>query len=343
MKLTSWNVEHSSRLIGENISDINKERRKRVKATIEDINPDILCLLEAPKGEAAISVFCEKVLEKKWRPVLLEEGREPLGSNDRGYDTNGKQWIWFLVRDGLYSRCKLQAPSVWKSFTGHSRWNVHYWGEPAPSFYSHYRHPQVLLMDIGNNQELEIIGVHLKSKINRNPITRDNDGNIIGHYLTEALKARVKLATQAKDVRKYITSRFEQIPHPSIIILGDVNDGPGQDYFEKRYLHFDLIGNLQGSIMNSDQFFNHALFDFPDHLRWSAKYEDNILELSADQNPLLIDHILMSQSLVQGRSPLQAIVGSGYVEHQAFERGNAGASVSKRSSDHRPISIILTE
>ena len=343
LKVTSWNIKHSSGLIGSNLGPVESDRRGRVRETIFDINPDILCINEGPKGESDISAFAQDVLDDQWKPVLLQGRNDALGARDDDYDTNGTQWIWFLVRASLGAQCRLQAPSVWKSFTGHTTWKVHYWGKKKPKRHSHYRHPQVLIIDIGQGHELEVIGLHMKSKINKNSLTKDADGNIIGAYLDEALKARIKLATEARNVRSYIDARFSQNPNPGILVMGDANDGPGQDYFENRYMFFDLISNLQGNIMNAERFFNHALFDYPINLRWSAKYKDVIRNIPASRNPLLIDHILMSQPLVTGALPLQVNSGAGFIEHEAFERANAGASSKRRSSDHRPVSLILSD
>jgi hypothetical protein len=199
----------------------------------------------------------------------------------------------------------------------------------------------VLIVDIGGGEEMELIGVHLKSKINLNRLERDANGNIVGEFLTEALKTRVKLATEALDVRRYIEAKFEQKPAPGILILGDANDGPGRDYFETRYLYFDLATNLQGDVMRANRFFNHALFDFPEHLRWTARFSDPVMGIRASDNPLLIDHVLMSQALCRGELPLVANALAGRVEHEVFERANAGASATRVTSDHRPVSLQL--
>ncbi|WNC69951.1 hypothetical protein RI845_07390 [Thalassotalea nanhaiensis] len=333
LKITSWNIEHSARLIGTNISDLNKDRRKRVVDTIQDINPDILCMLEAPSSEEDIKAFCNDVLDNKWQPITL---------NNDDYQIKGTQWIWFLVRDSLFNNCRLQAPSIWQSFVGHKSWPVHYWGQEKEKSHSHYRHPQVLIFTTQNGQELEVIGQHMKSKINRNPVWEDKEEGILTtKYINEALKARIKLATEARNIRAYINTRFDQNQSPAIVVLGDANDGIGQDYFEKKYMFFDLISNLQGNVMQSDRFFNHALFDYPENLRWSAKYANPITGKKAKDNPLLIDHIIMSQALVNGSFDLQAGEGAGEVEHLAFERGNSGASAKRITSDHRPVSITL--
>ena len=197
-------------------------------------------------------------------------------------------------------------------------------------------------MDIGGH-EIELIGLHLKSKINQEPITRDAAGNLTGANLEEALKARVKLATEAHNVRLYVETKFDQLPSPGILIMGDCNDGPGQDIFEDQYLFFDLINNLQENVIEADRFFNHALFDFPEQLRWTARYRDEIAGIPASQNPLLIDHILISQPLCRGDLPLQVNENAGQVEHQAYELGNAGANESRRTSDHRLVSVRLDD
>lgn len=341
LKLTTWNVKHSSRLVGANLNPIKEERRNRVKNTILDMDPDILCLIEGPKGPQTVSDFCKDVLENKWRPILLQPDNLTPTLDDKDYKTNGTQWIWFLVKDNLVSKCRLQFPEVWQSLTEVKQWDVHFWGKPKPKKHKHFRHPQVLIFDMGQGQELEIIGLHMKSKINREKLTFDNEKNVTGAYLEEALKARVKLATEARDIRQYIEKRFGQNAKPSIIIMGDANDGIGQDHFEQFYLFFDLVSNLQGNIMNAERFFNHALFDYKKDLRWTTKFADKIRKITKSNNPLLIDHVLMSQALVNGTAPLQAKAGAGFVEHEAFDRGNAGATVKKKTSDHRPVSLIL--
>lgn len=343
LKLTSWNIKDSTDLIGTNLSAVDIDRRNRVRNTIVEIDPDILCMIEGPKGESAVTSFANDVLAGNWVPILLQGSNDQLGARDDDYLVKGSQWIWFLVKADLAAQCRLQEPAVWREYVGAKTWKVHYWGDLRPSRHSHYRHPQVLIVETDQGEELEIVGLHLKSKINRKPITRDQQGNIVGAYLEVALKARVKLASEARDVRAYFNKRFDQNPDPAIIVMGDVNDGVGQDYFESLYLFFDLISNLQGNVMNAERFLNHALFDFPGDLRWSAKYPDKIKKLSARENPLLIDHILMTQALVRDRFPLRANARAGSVEHEAFDRGNVGASAKRRTSDHRPVSVVLSD
>ena len=64
-----------------------------------------------------------------------------------------------------------------------------------------------------------MIGTHLKSKINLNKLEFDADRNVTGSFLTEALKAQVKLATETLDVRRYIDAKFDQKRAPGILLM----------------------------------------------------------------------------------------------------------------------------
>lgn len=342
LKVTTWNIEHSSELTDNNPSATTTDRISRVKATVDEIDPDILLIVEGPKGEQGITDFCNMVLNNQWVPVLLKQPNDPIGQRDReyGHDMRGTQWMWYVVKPSILNNCRIQAANAWRSLTG-DNWSVNYWGKIQAENHDHYRMPQVLLYTLPSGIDIELIGVHLKSPINREPITRDNNNNLTGAYLESALKSRVKLATEARDIRQYIGAKFDQTSNPGIIVMGDCNDGPGHDFFETQYLFFDLIQNLQGEVLLAERFFNHALFDFPTEQRWTAKFRNKLTGTPASQNPLLIDHILISQSLVNGGLPLQVNAGNGLVEHRAFDKGNLNSNANTRSSDHRPVSCVL--
>lgn len=110
-----------------------------------------------------------------------------------------------------------------------------------------------------------------------------------------------------------------------------------KEIFPKRIFTPTRFPVPRRNVLLAERFFNHAL------LRWTAKFRDEIDEIPASQNPLLLDHILMSQPLCNGSLPLIVNTGNGNVEHEAFERGNAGSNSHKRSSDHRPVSCILDQ
>jgi hypothetical protein len=140
----------------------------------------------------------------------------------------------------------------------------------------------------------------------------------VAKYLANSHAARVKLSSEALNVRAYIDHRFAQEADPSIFVLGDLNDGPGKELMEREYLLHDLISNLQGDIFFAQRFLNHGLFDQPQELRWTARFSD-ALEPARDPH-ILLDHIVFSQALTRaGTSPLRVLPNAGFVEHLAHE------------------------
>ena len=330
LKVTSWNVEHLDRLTAPNLSASAMKRRNAVAGEIQQMSPHVLCVLEGPKGEAAIDKVCTELLAGDYVAVKAPDGQ---------YDTLGTQWIWFLLRKELATSASLLPVSTWDAFTS-GNWPVHYWGEQAAANHSHYRHPQVLVLEV-HGVRVEFIGLHLKSKfVNQGQSMWNAGGTQREQFVREALKARIKLATEATNVRAYIDSKFEQTVSPAIFVMGDLNDGPGKELFEERYLFFDLVSNVQGDVFFARRFLNHALFDYPENLRWTVKFTD-FVDPTRDPH-ILLDHILFTQPLVDGSLPLVINSHAGFVEHEVHELINAPLTSSQKTSDHRPVSVVVT-
>jgi hypothetical protein len=327
MKIASWNVAHLDRLIQPNLSMALQRRKQGVIEEIQALDADVLCILEGPKGETAIDQIATNLLGGSYVAVKASDGE---------YATLGTQWIWFLVKAALAPNCSLLPTSTWDEFTG-ANWKVNLWGEFEEKTHKHYRHPQVLVCD-WNGQRIEFIGLHLKSKFVNTGESKWNAGGAAREeFIREALTARIKLTTEASNVRDYIDAKFRQVPNPAIFVMGDLNDGPGKEWFEQQFLFFDLISNIQGDIFSASRFLNHALFDFADDLRWSVFFED-FVEPTRDPH-ILLDHILFTQGLVNGSLPWKINEGAGKVEHELHELVNASLPNASKTSDHRPVSV----
>jgi hypothetical protein len=336
LKLTSWNIEHMSRLFESGGSAATQQKRQRRRASVADeirqLDPDVLCVLEGPRDVADVKAFCAGDLGNIWSVVEAADGN---------YATLGSQWIWFLVKQHLAGNASLLPIDTYNTFAGAS-WKVHYWGDLAEESHRHYRHPQTLVLEwLG--ERIECIGVHLKSKFVQRGQSDFNSGDQVrvSNFIHAAIKARIKLTTEVANVRGYIDRKFQQLPDPCIFVMGDMNDGPGKEYFERQYLFFDLLSNLQGDVFFARRFLNHALFDFADGLRWTVEFEDFV---DPERNPhILLDHILFTQPLVDGSKPFRIEAGAGLVEHEVHELVNAALPKSAATSDHRPISVTLSE
>jgi hypothetical protein len=374
IKLTTWNIEHFSRPLGNPDNQINQDRLMSISSQIFEMDPDILCILEAPgdlllmqdwvnrsagegglSGAYTIAVIpgTEQILSTS--PTDVRKALQNLYGM-KGNSRSGNQWIWFLVKNDLFAESSafVQDPKVWQGMTGRTSWQVNYWGSYDTSSANHWRHPQTLVLKFGR-QIIEVIGVHLKSKINLNSAF-DDEGRLTKTYVDEALRARVKLATEAYDVRMYIERRFQQERSPHIIVCGDLNDGPGREFFERQYLFFDLVANIQGEVFFSSRYLNHALFDYDEHLRFSTEFDDKIERWALrnfenyntepqsidSTSRQLIDHILFTQAFV-GRFPGPKVQSkAGYMEHTIHEKINSVLTKNRQTSDHRPVSVEIT-
>lgn len=335
IKVTTWNIEHLVRLMQPALTVNQSNRRNAIIQEIEDINPDVLCLVEGPRGEEAIDTFAAEFLNNQWLPVKAADGK---------YATNGTQWIWFLVKNHLHPMASLLPVDTWDAFTAKT-WDVNYWGSFETERHRHYRHPQVLILD-WHGFRVEFIGLHLKSKfVNQGASMWKAGGEKREEFIRGALKARIKMTTEAANVRDYIAEKFTQVEKPAIFLLGDLNDGPGKEYFEQKYLFFDLMSNIQGDVFEARQYLNHALFDFPEHLRWTVQFKDFVADDEAEANQvrdILLDHILFTQALCDDSLPWRIDPNAGMVEHEIHGLINAPLKKSEQTSDHKPVSVLVT-
>ena len=232
--------------------------------------------------------------------------------------------------------------------------------ELADREHSHFRHPQTLVCTI-NGKRVDFIGVHLKSKFSKSDYEKAGkarqkpkdqltqaDKKVIREVEEKAVEARIKLTTECVDIRHYIDNRFRNEPYPAIVLLGDMNDGIGKEFFERRYLFHDLLANLQGEVFFARRFLNHALFDYMidagENYRWTVEFED---AWDPGRDPrILIDHIMFTQSMVGAdafaKSGLRVGAGAGQVEHAVHVAANTPFSGAERgTSDHRPVSVVI--
>jgi len=61
LKITIWNLKHASEFLENNPSSNFIDRIKRVRESITEIDPNILLIVEGPKGEQAITDFSNAV------------------------------------------------------------------------------------------------------------------------------------------------------------------------------------------------------------------------------------------------------------------------------------------
>lgn len=201
LKVTTWNVEYLDKLLNGSLNGGKRARLEAIAQEIKEMSPDILCVVEGPKGEAAVDQFTSEVLGGDYVAVKAASG---------DYGIQGDQWVWFLVKAVHQDKVSLLPPATWDSLCGGKSWEVHYWGDQSASKHSHFRHPQVMVLD-WQGQRVEFIGLHLKSKF----VNKDGEsdwkagGERQAKFIEAAIKARIKMTTEAVNVRKYIDAKFQ--------------------------------------------------------------------------------------------------------------------------------------
>jgi endonuclease/exonuclease/phosphatase family metal-dependent hydrolase len=204
--------------------------------------------------------------------------------------------------------------------------------------YEFTRTPLVIDLIIGG-QELQIIVMHTKSNfINKGESLWKNEATR-QQYIVAALKNRLRISTEGMRVRTYLDARLKQAPASRIIVLGDLNDGPGLDYFEELYLSHNVTDIMIGSAFQSEWTFAHAQHDVPEANRYTAVFDDFVTE--EKNKHVLLDHILLSPGLRRGA--LKKVPHSGRVRHAEYDAQveDGGANREDRPSDHRPVSVEL--
>ena len=382
---------HSKTVTSASGKALQKLQRQQIAEEIRRIDPDILCIQEGPStgNIARLKKFCDEDLGGLWQAI-----DRPSGDT---WHIRGSQGIFYIVKSTRMTALepRLLSQNAWFEATEmesrtvvsndgsgehNKKWPIiHPLFKPAdtPSLaepddetdgaegmptlddreHSHYRHPQVLNVMVGNRR-VDIIGCHLKSKFGGDDYKDAGELRLLpSESLTAAqvklikqveqtaVEARIKLSTEAQNVRYFIENRFRNEPDPVIFVVGDLNDGVGKEVFERKYLFHDAISNLQGDVFFANRFLNHALFDFEEEHRWTASFTD---VWDPGRPPeILLDHIVFTQSVTGSdaftKTGMRVFGGAGRVEHEIHNAVNAVFdSKDDHTSDHRPVTVDVT-
>ena len=135
MKLTTWNIEHLKTPISNPTKPIYKERLKYISDEIRLIDPDILCIIEAPGDLVGLQKWIDLPknqggLDGAYKIPTIAGTDDILVTNPPnvrkalqglydmyGTDITGNQWIWFLIKKDVYDAIsnEMQDPKVWQA------------------------------------------------------------------------------------------------------------------------------------------------------------------------------------------------------------------------------------
>lgn len=299
----------------------------RLAAELRAIDADIVALQEAPSRPAELQLFIEHFLSD----AGVARYQFFLG------DSGGAQKLGLLYKPGSIDSAQL-APSPTIT-TLLEPWDADVNGDGFLDSYSFTRQPLVVNV-VAGGQTFQCIVMHTKSNfVNRgeelwtNPATHQS-------YIVAALMSRRRNGTEGMRLRQYLDQTLAADAAARVIVMGDLNDGPGQDYFEEKYLAHNVTDIVVGSAFQPESIFNHAQHDVASAQRFTAVFDDFVTGVNSTH--LLLDHILLSPGLITNAG-LRKIPGSGTVHHAEYDANvvNQGINREDRPSDHRPVSVQL--
>lgn len=334
MKVANWNIEWMNDWFtpisagppawrrnnpGKSIADV-AALAQRVAGVVRAMAPDLLMVQEGPSRVGEMQLFVDDYLDGAYEVI------GPSGS--------GAQRLYALVRkQGEIEAAERYWPAEGRIDLAES-WPVDVTGDLVIEGYEYTREPLGLVLQVAGKQVLAF-NLHTKSKyIHGGRALWDNEATR-QQYVAQAVRNRRRIAAELMRLRNLLDEVLSDDPEARIMVLGDLNDGPGVDFFEQQYLIHNVVAVVSGSPFNPRKMLRHAFIDRELRDRnFTARFDDFIDNIR--DRPLLLDHILLSPSLYWGA------LRNARIEHEVFEAAlGPGTRRDSRPSDHRPQSATL--
>jgi hypothetical protein len=221
----SYNVEWMSRLFDGAALKADAQSQARAQAIADVIareDPDLLAICEAANNLQAHLMFIAACLPASNYQVAagVSRGRQDLV---------------------IYYRPPVQVVSVDNSGTFYDPWTEDVDEDEAQERFRWERKPLEVVFEAGaNGARLRLVLVHTKSKGIFDVVDLAGFQNL-------SLGNRKKLAAQAARVRERLDALLAAPNALPLIVLGDMNDGPGMDAYEKM-LGRSLVEGVMGTV-----------------------------------------------------------------------------------------------
>ena len=338
MRIVNWNIEWMNDWFvgGGSVAFRQDNPRKgitdvvalctRVASVVKGLDPDVLTIQEGPSDIREMILFVDT--------FLADNLGESLFDIFIGMDGGAQKIYAFVKKGGEFTNPVLPTDDL--TLDLQDPFEVDITGDYQLEGYEFTRLPLVIEGTIaGDNSQLRIVILHTKSKYVHRGRSLWNNLNTRMQFIAAAMKNRRRISAEAMRVRSYLDELLNLNLNSHLIVTGDFNDGPGFDYFERRYLTHNVTDILLGSTYYPNRIFNHAFLGrVPEEERFTAKFDDFVDDIT--DRPILLDHILVSPALST------SIQNSG-IAHQEYQAGtDDNASGRQRHvSDHRPVFLDL--
>jgi len=330
--IASWNIEHMHNWFDNTKSHVVDKLdpvATKVANIINKIKPQILCIQEGPTRLHQMENFVDDYLDGDWQVIVGQNG------------SSQKPYIIYQDFPGLQSVDKMVFDTTaWKyNFLEHQGKDNSY-KKKRKSF---SRLPVELIFNTSKGS-FSVMSLHMKSKISfADSDIHSSNATRQAKAVGEAIEQRARILQEATLLRDYVQNHpFDDSIKGRMIVMGDLNDGPGKDYFETQFFSTDLLRRVRGDIDHVDEILDNGLERRKEDERFSAIFYDRI---DKELRSLLLDHVLISKRLIRRRG-LRASPQSAKVRHKEYNEENEAnwnrktkPDRLKYPSDHRPVSV----
>lgn len=233
--LMSYNIQHMNKMFENNVIKQNQiDRAQKIANVILNNNPHVLGICEAPNDPDEHQHFIDNYLSGA--SFKLAHG-----------SSRGAQNLVFYYRDPFI------VESIDSAIDFYEPWVIDIDNDGLKEHHKFYRKPLEVVFKIGaSGPKLRIIIVHTKSKAIFDVVDFHNFQKI-------SLADRKRLVAQAYKLRERLDELIQEANPIPFIILGDMNDGPGLDPYEK-ILGRSFVETTLGSVYKPVLTLHNALW-----------------------------------------------------------------------------------
>jgi Endonuclease/Exonuclease/phosphatase family len=286
-------------------------RVRAIADVIQRVNPSILGLCEATNDRTAHEGFIAGFLPSSGYKLAAGQSR-------------GRQDVV------VYYRPPFEVVSIDDAYGYYDAWTDDVDQDGVEERLRWERRPLEVVFRVGaNGPRFRLVFVHTKSK-------GIFDVTDLAGWQSVSLGIRKKLVAQATKLRTRVDKLLRA--GESLIVLGDFNDGPGMDAFE-RVLGGSFVENVMGSVFEPELVLHNTLAwmtrTSADRANlWTVEFPDPIVNPQRGlEHKVWIDHILASQDLIRDGGPLNVVRDSGRIATRD--------TIARKASDHFAVHCTL--
>jgi len=197
-----------------------------------------------------------------------------------------------------------------------------------------------------NKGSFSVVCLHVKSKFSfQSSNAKSSDPEKRRRGIAEGLEQRARILQEASLLRGHVQAHpFNAEVKGRMLVAGDLNDGPGVDFFEKRFFSTDCLSRLRGDIQHLNRILTNVVERGPMNKRFSAIFFDKLDKVL--RKPLL-DHLLVTPEFLKNTG-LRVLPSTAKIEHTAYLKQNSGDWTKNKKpkrtlypSDHRPATLTV--